>query len=266
MYDYHVHTSFSPDSRAAAADVMERAAALGLREIALTDHYNPKYPKPDFINEPLSADDFSVMCALGEQYAGRVRLVKGIENGIQLDAIEENTAAARMHPYDFVMASFHSMGGCPLSEHRFFDGRTAAETYLYYYNYIYEALCAYTDFDVLGHINLLERYYDENPAVEAYWEPVERILRLLAARGQGLEINTSNMRYGRANVSLPTKRMLEAYRRFGGETVTIGSDAHKVQDIGAWLKHGTALLESAGFRYFATFKDRKPSHIKLSDF
>lgn len=261
-----MHTSFSPDSHADIADVMERAAALGLREIALTDHYNPKYPDPKFINEPLSDADFARMCEFEEKYKGKVRLVKGIENGVLTDARAENESAARLHAYDFVMASFHSMGGCPLSDHRFFDGRTVSETYAYYYTYIFEALSAYRDFDVLGHLNVLERYYDEKPPVDEYWELVERILRLLAENGKGLEINTSNMRYGRADISLPTRRMLETYRALGGETVTIGSDAHKPQDIGTWLDHGVELLKSAGFRYFATFRNRRASYVKLSEF
>ena len=162
------------------------------------------------------------------------------------------------------MASFHSMDGIELNNHALFDGRTVEETYLYYYNYIFEALSRHKNFDVVGHLNLLERYFAEKPDVSVYWELVEAILHLLADNGKGLEINTSNVRYGHPEVSLPTKQILETYRAFGGETVTVGSDAHFAKDIGSDLDHACELLKSAGFRYFATFKDRKPSYVPLS--
>lgn len=263
QYDYHVHSLFSPDCDTPLEDILERAIELGLKEVAIVDHYNPNYPVLQFLNEPLSDADFETMCAVADRYADRVRLVKGIENGILLDTIADNDRAAALHPYDFVMASFHSMDGCELNSHALFDGRTVEQTYIYYYNYIYEALKLHTDFDVLGHLNLLERYYDEKPDVSVYWDLVEAILRLLAEGGRGLEINTSNVRYGHPNVSLPTKRMLETYRAFGGETVTIGSDAHFAKDVGSDLDHACELLASAGFRYFATFKDRKPTYVPL---
>ena len=49
------------------------------------------------------------------------------------------------------------------------------------------------------------------------------------------------------------------YRSLGGELVTIGSDAHKVSDIGAGIKRGEELLRECGFKYITLFKERKAS-------
>src|SRR6266568_2977000 len=43
MYDYHTHTTNSPDSRVKMREYCERAIAIGVREVAFTDHidYDP---------------------------------------------------------------------------------------------------------------------------------------------------------------------------------------------------------------------------------
>jgi histidinol-phosphatase (PHP family) len=57
--------------------------------------------------------------------------------------------------------------------------------------------------------------------------------------------------------------MLRRYAELGGETVTTGSDAHSVQEVGAGLKEAEELIRAAGLRYVATFKNRKVRYIPL---
>ena len=48
LYDYHVHTDFSDDSDAPMTDMVEKAVSLGIKKMAITDHYDPGYPDPLF--------------------------------------------------------------------------------------------------------------------------------------------------------------------------------------------------------------------------
>ena len=41
--DFHMHTSFSGDSDAPMEEVIQRAIALGLTHICITEHYDPDY-------------------------------------------------------------------------------------------------------------------------------------------------------------------------------------------------------------------------------
>jgi histidinol-phosphatase (PHP family) len=50
---------------------------------------------------------------------------------------------------------------------------------------------------------------------------------------------------------------LKLYKSLGGETITLGSDAHLAEDIGKGIKEGMELAQTAGFRYIATFTKRK---------
>ena len=46
---------------------------------------------------------------------------------------------------------------------------------------------------------------------------------------------------------------------FGGEIVTIGSDAHAPERIAADFDRACSILKKCGFRYHAIFRKRKPT-------
>ena len=49
----------------------------------------------------------------------------------------------------------------------------------------------------------------------------------------------------------------------GGELLTLGSDAHFTQHVGANIDDGYQIAESCGFEYVTYFKDRKPVQVKI---
>ena len=49
----------------------------------------------------------------------------------------------------------------------------------------------------------------------------------------------------------------------GGESLSIGSDAHCAEDIGFGMKEALAIAKEAGFSYFAFFKKREPRMLSL---
>jgi histidinol-phosphatase (PHP family) len=51
----------------------------------------------------------------------------------------------------------------------------------------------------------------------------------------------------------------------GGEILTIGSDAHKAEDVGKGINEAVMLAKEAGFKFITSFDKRKPIQIKISD-
>ena len=49
----------------------------------------------------------------------------------------------------------------------------------------------------------------------------------------------------------------------GGETVTVGSDAHTPQSAAKGIREGYEVLRHCGFEYVTVFRQRKPERIKL---
>lgn len=61
----------------------------------------------------------------------------------------------------------------------------------------------------------------------------------------------------------PSNKYLAMYRDYGGEMITIGSDAERCEDIGCDIQAGMELLKSVGFKYFTFFKNRQPVMLRL---
>ncbi|MDR3294601.1 MAG: histidinol-phosphatase HisJ family protein [Clostridiales Family XIII bacterium] len=264
MNDYHTHSSFSDDSNTPMEDMIRQAASLGIREYAVTDHYDPDYPNRNFPFEIDFEDYFETLGRLGEKYKSSIRLIKGLEIGIQHGkSLEKCLAAANAGPYDFLLGSFHCAEGVELHEKRFFRGRTPEESYRAFYGYMLECLKQYKDYDVLGHFNVIDRYADRIVPDDNYWDLVRAIMQLLVDDGKGIEINTSCFRYNMGGRTTPTEAMLKLYVDMGGEIVTTGSDAHRPKDVGHMLRRAEEMILRAGLKHAAVFSGRKVRFVRL---
>lgn len=72
--------------------------------------------------------------------------------------------------------------------------------------------------------------------------------------GKGIEINTSSHRYGLKD-STPSKDILKLYKELGGKIITIGSDSHKPEHLGAYIDEAKELLKEIGFDFFVHLKN-----------
>ena len=82
------------------------------------------------------------------------------------------------------------------------------------------------------------------------------------ADGKGIEFNTSYHRYGLKNTT-PSIDILKLYKELGGEIITIGSDSHKPEHLGAYIDEAKGILKEIGFTRFCTFEKMKPIFYEL---
>lgn len=269
MFDYHIHTSHSDDSTSPMEEMILSACKKGFREIAVTDHIDLEYPDPEI---PFTMDIPAYCKALEDyrlKYKDKIKIIKGIEVGIQDFVSKENSDIVRSYPFDFVIGSFHAAEGKDFYTGAYYRGKTALQCYRDFYSYTYECLKTYKDYNVLGHLNVVARYTHFIPpepvAQEEYLDLAEDILRLIIEDGKGIEFNTSCYRY-RSGQTYPSVEMLRLYKKLKGEIITIGSDAHVPEHIGFKFKEAVDLLESLGFRYLTTFEKTQPKMNRISDF
>jgi len=264
MYDYHSHSSFSDDCATPMKEMLDEACRIGIKEIAVTDHCDPDYPDRAF---PFDLDFPNYHKALNdakEAYRDRIKVLKGIEIGIQHGKIlEKCRQRARAFDYDFIIGSFHCAEGLELYGGRFFENRSAEASYTAFYTYMRDCLLQYRDYDVIGHFNIIDRYSDRIPDSSVYMDLVEEILKIIISDGKGIEINTSSFRYGMGERTTPAMDILQLFKDLGGEIVTIGSDAHKPRDLGYRYDTAVEMIKSVGLNYLTTFEQHKPSFIKL---
>ena len=77
--------------------------------------------------------------------------------------------------------------------------------------------------------------------------------------GKALEINTASWQED-APWGMD---VLRRYRELGGEYVTVGSDTHGVERVGARVREAMELARAAGIRYVATFQRGEPRMHRL---
>lgn len=261
--DFHFHSAFSQDSKADPIAMVEAAIEQGASIICFTDHVDIDFPEQIITFDTAEYADF--LGKLREEYKDRIDIRMGVEVGLQPHIVAENEAFVRSCPFDFVIGSTHVINGLRPNPRRFteykdrYDLKEGVETSL---QATLKNIQTFDNFDVYGHLDVISVYtYGESFSYHNHKEVVDEILKLLIAKGKGLELNTANLRRG--DTGSPCGEVLKRYRELGGEVITIGSDAHASKDICYGVEWAQEQLKECGYRYFTVFKDRKPEFIPL---
>lgn len=268
--DYHVHTEFSDDSVYPMEDVIRDAVGMGMDEICFTDHVDYGI-KPDWDSgteiryrdgNPVANVDYpkymEKIRRMQKQYEGKINIRTGLEFGIQMHTIPRFEALSARYPMDFIILSVHQVDDRELWTQDFQRGRTQREYNERYYEEMLSLVKNYKNYCVLGHMDLIRRYDEAGIyAFEKVRSLIEDILKIVIADGRGIEINTSTHRYGLKD-TMPSEEILSLYRSLGGEIITIGSDSHKPEHLGAYIRETKELLKQKGFKQFCTYEKMKP--------
>lgn len=265
LSDFHLHTAFSADSDAPVRSQIEKAAALGMHELCITDHHDYDSRKPD--NDFLL--DFSkylpYMNAFRDEYRSKIRVNIGVELGLQIHEKQELDHLVSTWDLDFVIGSSHFIDSLDPYYPEFFQGRSEKEAYERYFQITLERVRAMDCFDIFGHLDYVVRYgptTNKHYSYTAYRGFVDPILTTLIEKGKGLECNTGGLKYGLGHPN-PCEEILKRYRELGGEILTVGSDAHAPQHVGYDFHLLPELLKNCGFRYYTVFHGRKPEFLPL---
>lgn len=262
--DYHTHNSFSSDSTAPMEDMVKQAIKVGLKEMALTDHVDYDYPDEVF---PFTIDynEYKkVFCELQQKYKSDIKLVLGVEVGLQPHLVQKIKDFCESVDFDFIIASSHVVDRLDLYNGDFFKGKSKKEAYRRYFEDVFENIKLHNNFNVYGHLDYVNRYGDYKDKTlnyEDYKDIIDSILKLLIDKGKGIELNTSGYRY-KLNCTHPQLPILKRYKELGGEIITVGSDAHDTKNIALHFKDSYELLEQAGFKYITLFEKQKPKFVK----
>jgi len=261
------------DSNTAIEGMIEAAIDAGFSEIAITDHCDFTWPDIEILQtHPRLTRPYS-FCF--EQYCGyvqkmqhryhdKITVLLGCEMGIRHDVGEAIQKITDAHSFDFVLGSMHDFEGLDFSYREFFKTRTKFEAYSEYFELMAAAVDA-CDFDVLGHMDYIERYApysDPTLKYADYAEYIDNVLRKVIAKNRGIELNTGSFNYGMTRPH-PSLEILSRYKELGGKIITFGSDAHSPKRLGAHFDEAVELAKQAGFRYFAAFSQRKARMLPL---
>jgi histidinol-phosphatase (PHP family) len=259
-----MHTRFSTDGLMEAEEACETAVGLGLSGIAFTDHLDYDYPgEESFL---IDFDQyFSCISSVSEKYKNQLKILKGVEVGIQPHVIEDTLKVINSYPFDYVLASVHIVDRLDPYRCFFYKGKTKLEAYKRYLEEIYFMISNLISFDMVGHFEYIIRYAgyaDRTLKYADHSDIFDMILKKLVELGRGFELNTGSFRDCRPDAEYDIE-LLKRYRDLGGELICLGSDAHRTEHIAARFGYYIQLIREAGFKYTVHFEDRKPVFDKL---
>ena len=265
MIDLHNHSEFSIDSRTPMEENILVAINNGLKYISITDHMEI-VEVTDVYSDTLDVEGyFNKYKKLKETYKDDITVLSGVEVGIQECTAKIVDDFVSKFDYDFVIGSVHSLFEKDLYHGGYYKNLTTDELYKTYYEEMYRAVKATRNFDVLGHIDYIDRYLDKGvkvPNQEDNKETILKIFKELIDSNRGIEINTGGYRRGLPYLH-PHEKILKWYKEAGGEIITIGSDAHISKDVGANSKDAVDYLKANGFTGVYIFENRKPRKLKF---
>lgn len=261
MFDFHLHSNVSFDASGIPQDMAEAALHRGLKEICFTDHY-------DYNSDPSLEANLFTMDSYRAAYETLSLSGLTIRRGVEFGMATWNTAELRQllkaYPFDFVIGSVHFIDGHDPYEEVYWEGRSVHEAFLKYLEGTLDCVKVHNDFDVLGHLTYVCKSV-HNPShapvpYEDYRDLTDEIMKVLIAKGKGMEINTSGV--DRAGCFLPQREFLQRFRELGGEIVTVGSDAHDASRVGQYIPQALDILKDT-FGHVCTFEGRNPIFHKL---
>ncbi len=256
MYDCHMHTRVSFDGEETGLAMAQAALAAGLKEICFTDHldYDPL--------EQMGCLAFDTAAYSAEydslEVPGLV-IRRGMEFGLTPDNRDQFSLDLQRRPFDFVLGSIHFVDDLDVYFQEWWDGKSVFQAERRYLEATLECVTLHHQFDVLAHLTYVAKTRSHpapRPVPYAeHRELIDEILRTLAAKGKGLELNTSGM--DRCGGFLPTADYFRRFKELGGQIVTVGSDAHQARRVGQYTFEACGILKDI-FGYVCTFENRQP--------
>lgn len=289
MLDYHLH--LWPHSRRETdlvveqvADYCERAQAVGVEEIALTEHLfrfvqadrllggfwdgvEPSGPlrrsMADYWDFHARADlDAYVETALSAKRAG-LPVVVGLEVDYYRGRMEEVGALLAEYPFDVLIGSVHWIGAWRFDDlgdqvsMAEWDVRTVDSCWEGY-TLAMEELAATGTCDVLAHPDLIKVTGRRPESPVEWWE---RIAEAAAANGLAAEVSSAGWRKP-VGEQYPSEPLLSRFAAHG-VPFTTASDAHEGRYVADRSGDLHRLLTSIGVERLRGFRRRQPHTLPI---
>jgi len=275
--DCHTHTHNSPD--ADPNSVLERCSAAldaGLSVMAVTDHcevnrffslahYGERHSEYDTYDFGAAFEaSMQENTAAKEQCPSGLTLVCGIELGQAILDLPMANHIVSDKRLDFVIGSIHQLENH--EDFAFLDYNALDVNELLHRNFAAIQALAQTDtYDVIGHITYALRYI-ANAGIQVDMAPfrdeIAEIFKTIIAKDKGIEVNTSSHRYGLSDLT-PSIDILRLYHNLGGKIITVGSDSHRKEHLGAYIAETLNILKTIGYKEVYTFEQMQPIPHKI---
>lgn len=264
--DYHIHTKMCGHAVGEMEEYVQAARRKGLLEMGFSDHIPMYFLPPD-------ERDLSIAMRQEElpEYVRRVREAQQkfypypVKFGIEADyapGMEEELAAIlKLYEFDYVLGSIHFLAGWgfdnPLNIAEY-DKWDIYELYSLYFSTLGRAAASGL-FDTIAHPDLIKKFgfRPDRDIRELY----ENTVKIIADAGVCIEINTAGLRVPAGEIYPHVDFLGLCFRN--KVPVSLGSDAHSPEQVGANFGEAVQLLKSVGYTEVVTYAGRNKNYLRL---
>ncbi len=243
-------------------EMCRSAVERGIPEIGFTEHLDLLPFDPGYATFQIEAW-WQELERCRQAFAPALSIRAGVELSEPHRVRDAAEGALQDGRWDYVVGALHWVGHSLVFGRAYFD-RPADVAYRAYFDEL--ALVAEAGgFEALAHADIVKRY---GHTIYGAFDPgryeaeIRLALRACARNGIALEVNSSTLRRPVAELS-PSLRILTWFREEGGQSVTIGSDAHLPGDVGAGLAQALRAVREAGFISVTRFERRRAIQLPL---
>lgn len=266
LVDLHTHTDNSFDGHHSTMFLCETAYMKGLRAVAFTDHLEmDAFYKGSF--DRTAIQSFFEVAKARSAFNGNLLVCVGAELGQAVYDKQVSEKLLETMNYDFVIGAIHNLPEIEDFYYMNFDDESVDYMALLEQYFDWELkLAQWAKFDTLAHLTYPLRYivgkYKKPVDMSVFSEITDEILITLIKNDKALEINTAGLRQP-IGVTSPDESIVRRYRELGGKLITIGSDAHYAEHLGAGIDKGYELALRCGFDKVAVYQNRTPTLIPI---
>jgi histidinol-phosphatase (PHP family) len=288
LLDYHTHTNLTQTDHALGSmkEYVEQAVARGLAEFGFSEHLFVSQMNPirnlkisNGVNDATANSNLSqhkevkLLAKLFEDYFANIRTLQNkypqikLKIGIEIDYVPEYTELIQViltkYPFDYVIGSIHYLDGWGFDNPIEKDGYSTRDINQVYLKYLEQIeLCAKSGLvDIIGHLDLV-KIFGYRPT-ENIMPAVEKTIKTIAEMNIAVEINTAGLRKPVGEI-YPQENWLRLCYQYH-LPVTLGSDAHQPQDVGADFEQAIMLLKTVGYTQLASFTQRERTLLPIEE-
>lgn len=268
--DIHTHSSNSFDAENTVEEMCNSACNKGLFALAITDHceapeilLGSESEYGDF-NKLIPKSNYETSI-LQDRYKGKIKILRGIELGEPMHNAECTKKALCFGDFDIIIASVHNLRNRPDFYYMDFKKEDAHIILDMYFDELLET-ASFDSFCTLAHLTYPLRYIKRDtgviPNLSPYRDKIDLIYETLIKKDKALEINVSGLFKGLGE-TLPAFDEIKRYHDLGGKYITLGSDAHNINDVGRDIEKGIELAFKAGFKSYYIYENCCPYEITI---
>lgn len=255
--DYHIHTLYS-DGRRALGDYLDPAVQRGIDEIGFSDHvhFEKASWSMDITNLPKYLNEINTM-----RHADTIRVKAGLEVDFVPSKANGLIQAIRKHDFDYLMGSVHHLGDWLIDSDRHlyrWKDANVDQVYKQYFTLVQD-MAESRLFDIVGHLDLTKKF-GFRPK-EDLTDLMQETVQIIGKSNMCVEVNTGGLRKPCHEV-YPSPNLLKMCFDHG-IPVTLGSDAHQPEDVGADFDQAINLLRKTGYTEIVRFNKRTKETVEL---